>query len=66
MKKIKELCGNFGIKHDFPTPKTLQQNGVVEKKNRGLQEMARSMLNSNFICKRFKAKAINTTCYLLT
>ena len=34
-----------GIKHKFSTPKRPQQNGVVEKKNRVIQEMARVMLH---------------------
>ena len=34
-------------------PKTSQQNGVVERKNRTLQEMARIMLNENNLPKYF-------------
>jgi len=30
-----------GILHNFSTPRTPQQNGVVERKNRSLKEMAR-------------------------
>ncbi|XP_012834159.1 PREDICTED: uncharacterized protein LOC105955000 [Erythranthe guttata] len=33
------------ISHEFSAPKTPQQNGVVERKNRTLQEMARVMMN---------------------
>ena len=33
-----------GIKKEFSSPKTPQQNGLVEKKNRMIQEMARVML----------------------
>ena len=40
------LCNKHGISHEFSTPKILQQNGVVERKNRTFQEMARVMLNS--------------------
>jgi len=36
-----------GIVHNFSTPRTPQQNGVVERKNRSLQEMVRTMLNDN-------------------
>ena len=35
------------INHNFSTPRTSQQNRVVEKKNRTIQEMARTMLNEN-------------------
>ena len=36
-----------GILHNISTPRTHQQNGVVERKNKSLQEMARTMLNDN-------------------
>ena len=36
-----------GINHNFPALGTPQQNGLVERKNRTLQEMARNMLNEN-------------------
>ena len=49
----------------FSASKTLQQNDVVERKNRTLQEMARVMINSKKLSKRLCAKAINTTCYTI-
>ncbi|XP_062118771.1 uncharacterized protein LOC133832443 [Humulus lupulus] len=36
-----EFCKSKGISHEFSAPKTPQQNGVVERKNRTLIEMAR-------------------------
>ena len=42
-----------GILHNFSTPRTPQQNGVVERKNRSLQEMSRTMLNENSTPKHF-------------
>ncbi|KAL5773493.1 hypothetical protein ACOSP7_013080 [Xanthoceras sorbifolium] len=33
------FCDNLGIFHEFSAPRTPQQNGVVERKNRVLQEM---------------------------
>ncbi|KAH9679892.1 Integrase catalytic domain-containing protein [Citrus sinensis] len=44
---------------------TPQQNGVVERKNMSIQEMARTMLNENVLPKYFWAKAVNTACYVL-
>jgi len=41
------------MKHNFFTPKTSQQNGMVERKNRSLEELARTMLNENSIAKIF-------------
>lgn len=42
-----------GIHHNFSTPRTPQQNGVIERKNWSLQEMARTMLNDNSTSKHF-------------
>ena len=44
-KDFKELCEEKGNDHNFTAPRTPQQNGVVERKNRVLTEMTRSMLN---------------------
>jgi hypothetical protein len=52
-----------GIKHEFSSPYTLQQNGVVERKNRTLLDMARTMLDEYNTPDRFWAEAINTACY---
>ena len=41
---FKKFCDEKGIDHNFSAPRTLQQNGVVEKKNRILEEIARTML----------------------
>ena len=38
-------CDVKGIKHEFSTKYTLEQNGLVERKNRTLIDMARSMLS---------------------
>ncbi|XP_062073656.1 uncharacterized protein LOC133777911 [Humulus lupulus] len=43
--KIVRIRSDHGISHEFSAPKTPEQNGVVERKNRTLQEMARVMLN---------------------
>jgi transposase InsO family protein len=52
-----------GIKHEFPSPYTPQQNGVVERKNRTLLDMARTMLDEYKTPDRFWAEAINVACY---
>ena len=51
--KGSNYCEENGILHNFSTPRTPQQNGVVEIKNISLQEMARTMLNDNSIPKHF-------------
>ncbi|XP_075104577.1 uncharacterized protein LOC142178612 [Nicotiana tabacum] len=62
--KFDEFCSENGITHNFSAPRTPQQNGVVERKNRTLEDMARTMLIDSGIAKNFWAEAINTTCYL--
>jgi transposase InsO family protein len=52
-----------GIKHEFSSPYTPQQNGVVERKNITLLDMARTMLDEYKSSDRFWAEAINTACY---
>jgi transposase InsO family protein len=52
-----------GIKHEFSSPYTPQQNGVLERKNRTLLDMARTMLDEYKTPDWFWAEAINTTCY---
>src|SRR4051812_37141855 len=53
-----------GIVLDFSCPRTPQQNGAVERKNRTLQEMARTMINETNMAKHFWAEAIKTACYI--
>ncbi|CAL2228451.1 unnamed protein product [Prunus armeniaca] len=59
-----KFCEEMGIKHEFSAPITPQQNGVVERKNRVLVEMARVMLNSKSLAKHFWAEGVNTACYI--
>ncbi|KAK1650320.1 hypothetical protein QYE76_068125 [Lolium multiflorum] len=42
---MQEFVDDEGIKHEFSVPYTPQQNGVVERKNRTIIEMARTMLS---------------------
>jgi transposase InsO family protein len=43
--QIEGFLEEGGIKHEFSSPYTPQQNGVVERKNRTLLDMARTMLD---------------------
>ena len=60
-----QFCDNLGIRHNFSAPKTPQQNGVVERKNRTLEEMARTMLCENSLPKYFRAEAINIASFII-
>ena len=46
-EKFEHFCEKHGINHNFSTPRTPEQNGVVERKNRSLKELAKTMLNEN-------------------
>ena len=54
-----------GIKHQCTVPYTPQQNGVIERKNRSLMEMARCMLKSQQLPHGFWLKAIMCATYVL-
>lgn len=64
-KKFDEFCKNEGLEHQLTVAYNPQQNGVSERKNRTIMEMARSMLMAKGLPKKFWAKAVNTTVYLL-
>jgi len=62
--KFDEYCLDEGIKHEFSSPITPRQNGVVERKNRTLQESARVMLHAKHLPHHFWAEAMNTACHI--
>nr|GEY86479.1 putative ribonuclease H-like domain-containing protein [Tanacetum cinerariifolium] len=59
-----KFCGLKGIKREFSVPRTPQQNGIVERKNRTLIEAARTLLVDSLLPIPFWAEAVNTTCYV--
>ena len=59
------FCNKYNISHEFSLFKTPQQNGVVERKNRTLQKMARVMLSSKKLSKRLWVEVVNTVCHII-
>ena len=56
-------CDSLGIKHEFFAVKSRQQNGIIERKNGTIQEMARSMHLGRHVSRRFWAEAVSTACH---
>jgi len=59
------VCENAGIKRQLTAPYTPQQNGVVERRNRTVVEMARSMLKGMNVPSIFWGEAVRHAVYLL-
>jgi hypothetical protein len=62
---FKEFCDKHGITREYTILGTPQQNGVVERKNRTVQQMARSMMNEKNIGQNYQVEAIHTTIHIL-
>jgi transposase InsO family protein len=60
---VEEYLDEEGIKHELSASYTPQQNGIVERKNRTLIEMARTMLDEYKTPDSFWAEAINMACH---
>ena len=60
--KFEAYLKKEGIRHEVTIPKTPEQNGVAERMNRTLVEMARSMLGN--MPRRYWAEAVSTAAYL--
>ncbi|GJT72675.1 retrovirus-related pol polyprotein from transposon TNT 1-94 [Tanacetum coccineum] len=63
--QFREFCNANGITHNFSAPRTPQSNGVVERKNRTLQEMSRTMLNEQSLPQKFWCNVVDTSTYIL-
>ncbi|GJY02211.1 zf-CCHC domain-containing protein [Tanacetum coccineum] len=63
--QFEAYCDAQGITHNFSPPRTPQSNRIVERKNRTLQEMSRTMLNEQSIPQKFWCNAVDTSTYIL-
>ncbi|GJS01153.1 retrovirus-related pol polyprotein from transposon TNT 1-94 [Tanacetum coccineum] len=63
-KEMNQFCERKCIKREFSIARTLQQNGVAERKNRTLIEAARIMLADSKLPTTLWAEAVNIACYV--
>ncbi|GKD45265.1 retrovirus-related pol polyprotein from transposon TNT 1-94, partial [Tanacetum coccineum] len=63
--QFREFCDTNGITHNFSVSRTPQSNGVVERKNRTLQEMSKTMLNEQSLPQKFWCNAVDTSTYII-
>lgn len=58
------FCEKSGVKILLSAARTPQQNGVVERRNRLVQEMAQSMINESKVRDTFWREAVHTAIYI--
>jgi hypothetical protein len=63
-KEFMDYCNNHGIKRQFFIARTPQHNGVVERKNRTIQEMARTMIMDSKLTYIFWTQTVHTTIHI--
>ncbi|KAM1810903.1 hypothetical protein ACFX12_027595 [Malus domestica] len=63
-KEFQEFCEANGIRRPLTVPRSPQQNGVAERKNQTIIDMARSMLKSKRLPKELWAEAVACAVYL--
>eukprot|EP00253_Pinus_taeda_P036700 PITA_36700 len=64
-KEFLRFCRENGIHKQFTAGYTPQQNGVAERKNRTIMDMARSMLKAKHLPNDYWAEAVNCEAYIL-
>ena len=63
--EFKTFCENTGISRQLTAPYTLQQNGVVERRNRTLMEMTRSIMKAMGVPNYLWGEAARYATYLI-
>jgi transposase InsO family protein len=63
--QVAEYLEEEGVKHEFSAPYTPQQNGVVERKNKTLIDIVRTMLGEFKTLELFCSEAMNTACHAI-
>jgi transposase InsO family protein len=61
--QVEDYLDEEDMKHGFSAPYTRQQNGMAERKNRILIEVARTVLDEYKTSDRFWMEVVNTACH---
>ncbi|RDX64254.1 hypothetical protein CR513_57211, partial [Mucuna pruriens] len=64
-KEFKEFCEAKGIEHEVTAPYTPQHNGLAERRNRTLLDMARCMIKGKGLPNCYWGEAVTTAAYVL-
>ncbi|GAU25674.1 hypothetical protein TSUD_266010 [Trifolium subterraneum] len=64
-KEFENYCKDQGIIHEVTTPYIPQHNGLVERRNRSILDMARSMVKQKGLPHRFWGEVVSTAVYIL-
>ncbi|KAI3697946.1 hypothetical protein L6452_31052 [Arctium lappa] len=62
-RTVEEYLKSVGISHQYSVARTPKQNVVVERRNRTLVEVARTMLSQSDLPLSLRVEAISTACY---
>ena len=63
-KEFMDYCSSHGIKRQFSIARTSQQNGVVERKNKTVQEMNRIVLMDSKLTDIFWTHVVHTKIHI--
>jgi len=62
---FENYCQKNGIQHEVTAPYTPQHNGLAERRNRTILNMARSLIKEKDLPQRFWGEAVATSVYIL-
>jgi len=64
-RMFEEFCVNHGIDHEVTAPYTPQDNGIAERRNKSILDMARCMLKQRSMPNSLWGEAVTTVVYVL-
>ena len=63
--EFNKFCEDVGLDRQLTVGYTPQQNGVAERKNRTIEEMAKSMIHEKGLPRSFWGESVYTAVYLM-